>query len=315
MLSEPLIVQFSEMTTQPIQALGKRKLWLAALKPPMYSVAIMPILVGSLVALAETQILQVGIFLTFMASAILILAWENLCNDVFDSETGIDVNKHHSLVNLTRNKPLILAMGNVCLGLGIVGIVTIALRQQDPTVLLIILLCCLLGYAYQGPPFRLGYQGLGEILCFWAFGPLGVGAAYYSQTQSWSVGSQVAGVIVGITTSLVLFCSHFHQVEDDIAAGKRSPIVRLGTQRSGQLIPWLCGLVLTLIVGAAIAGYLPFWTLLALMSNVSVVRLSRHVLAHHDQPEKIFDAKFYAIGFHFWSGVLLSLGLVLPSVL
>ncbi|NER85335.1 MAG: 2-carboxy-1,4-naphthoquinone phytyltransferase, partial [Leptolyngbya sp. SIO1D8] len=42
------------------------------------------------------------------------------------------------------------------------------------------------------------------------------------------------------------------------------------------------------------------------------LRLSRHVLAHHDQPDKISNAKFYAIGFHFWSGVLLSFGLMLP---
>ena len=305
-----------EITTQSIEASGKRKkLWLAALKPPMYSVAMMPILVGSLVAFAETQVLQVGIFLTFLASAILILAWENICNDVFDSETGIDVNKHHSLVNLTRNKRLVFAIGNGCLGLGLAGIIAIALRQQDPTVLGLILLSCLLGYAYQGPPLRLGYQGLGEILCFFAFGPLGVGAAYYSQTQSWSVGSQVVGVIIGITTSLVLFCSHFHQVEDDVAAGKRSPIVRLGTQRGAQLIPWLCGLVLVLILGAAIAGYLPRWSLLALLSSISAMRLSLQALTYHDQPVKIFSLKFYAIGFHFWSGVLLSLGLVLPSVL
>ncbi len=299
------------MTTQSIEV-ADRKLWLAALKPPMYSVAIMPILVGSAAAFAETQVFRLGIFLTFMASAILILAWENLSNDVFDSETGIDVNKAHSLVNLTRNKSLIFAIGNGCLGLGIVGIVAIALWQKDPTVLVLISLCCLLGYAYQGPPFRLGYQGLGEILCFFSFGPLGVGAAYYSQTQSWSVGSQMAGIVIGITTSLVLFCSHFHQVEDDLAAGKRSPIVRLGTKLGAQLVPVFCSLVLLLILLAVLGDYLPPRALLTWISGLSAVRLSRHVLAHHDQPEKVNNAKFYAIGFHFWSGVLLSLGLVLP---
>jgi 1,4-dihydroxy-2-naphthoate octaprenyltransferase len=278
----------------------------------MYSVAIMPILVGSCVAFAETQNFDTGIFVTFLLSAVLILVWENLCNDVFDSETGIDVNKAHSLVNLTRNKRLILAIGNGCLGLGIVGIIAIALRQQDPTVLWLVLLCCLLGYAYQGPPFRLGYQGLGEILCFLAFGPLGVGAAYYSQVQGWSLSSQLAGVVIGVTTSLVLLCSHFHQVDDDLAAGKRSPIVRLGTWRSARLVPWLCGLALGSILMGAIAANFPLWTLIAFGSTISAVRLSRHVLNHHDQPEKIFNAKFYAIGFHFWSGMLLSLGLVLP---
>ncbi len=302
------------MTTQSVEvAHDKRKLWLAAVKPPMYSVAIMPIMVGSAVAFAETRTFDVGIFVTFLLAAIFILAWENLSNDVFDSETGIDVNKAHSVVNLTRNKHLVFAIANLCLGLGIVGIIAIALQQQDPTVLGLIALCCGLGYAYQGPPFRLGYQGLGEFLCFFSFGPLGVGAAYYSQVQGWSWGSQAAGVIIGITTSLVLFCSHFHQVEDDLAAGKRSPIVRLGTWRAAQLIPACCGIVLMLILIGGISGYFPRWTLLALVSGVSAFRLCRHVLTHHDQPAKIFNAKFYAIGFHFWSGVLLSLGLVLPG--
>jgi len=300
------------MTTQSVKVSQQKSLWLAALKPPMYSVAIMPILVGSAVAFAESQVFQLNVFVTFMASAVLILAWENLSNDVFDSETGIDVNKHHSLVNLTRNKRLIFAIANLCLCMGITGILAISFWQRDPTVLFIILLCCLLGYAYQGPPFRLGYQGLGEVLCFFAFGPLGVGAAYYSQLQGWSIGSQVAGIIVGITTSLVLFCSHFHQVEDDIAAGKRSPIVRLGTYRSARLIPWCCGLVLLLLMLGGVGDYFPILSLIALLSIVSAVRLSRHVLNHHSQPDKIFNAKFYAIGFHFWSGMLFSIGLMLP---
>jgi 1,4-dihydroxy-2-naphthoate octaprenyltransferase len=36
-------------------------------------------------------------------------------------------------------------------------------------------------------------------------------------------------VVVGITTTVILFCSHWHQIQGDIAAGKMSPLVRLGT--------------------------------------------------------------------------------------
>jgi 1,4-dihydroxy-2-naphthoate octaprenyltransferase len=77
------------MTTELI-ATSKNKLWLAAIKPPMYSVAIMPIWVGTAVAVFETSTINWSIFTTFITAAILILAWENLLNDVFDSETGID---------------------------------------------------------------------------------------------------------------------------------------------------------------------------------------------------------------------------------
>ncbi len=298
------------MTTKQI-LYPNTKLWMAAIKPPMYSVAIMPIWVGTAVAFAETKIFNGVVFSTFVAAAILILAWENISNDVFDSETGIDQNKHHSLVNLTGNKPLIFWIGNLCLGLGLLGILAIAFWQQDLTVIGIILLCCGLGYMYQGPPFRLGYQGLGEILCFFAFGPLAVEAAYYSQTQTWSMTSLAVSVIVGIATTLVLFCSHFHQVKDDIAAGKRSPIVRLGTQKGAELLVLFTGSIYPLTLLFLLLGISPAWTLLSWVSLPFAVKLCRHVQENHNQPDKVSNCKFIAVAVHFWACSLFGLGFML----
>ncbi|MEH2436150.1 MAG: 2-carboxy-1,4-naphthoquinone phytyltransferase [Nostoc sp.] len=298
------------MTTKQI-LYPNTKLWMAAIKPPMYSVAIMPIWVGTAVAFAETKNFNGAVFSTFVAAAILILAWENISNDVFDSETGIDQNKHHSLVNLTDNKPLIFWIGNLCLGLGLLGILAIAFWQQDLTVIGIILLCCGLGYMYQGPPFRLGYQGLGEILCFFAFGPLAVEAAYYSQTQTWSMTSLAVSVIVGIATTLILFCSHFHQVKDDIAAGKRSPIVRLGTAKGAQLLVWFTASIYPLTLLFVLLGISPAWTLLSWVSLPFAVKLCRHVQENHNQPDEVSNCKFIAVAVHFWACLLLGLGFML----
>lgn len=301
------------MTTQTIPA-SQRKLWLAAIKPTMYSVAIMPIWVGSAIAFFHTQTINWGIFATFMTASILILAWENLCNDVFDSETGIDKNKHHSLVNLTQNKSLIFAIANLCLVGAILEVIAISWWQQDLTVLGLVLLGCFLGYMYQGPPFRLGYLGLGEILCFFAFGPLGVAAAYYSQTQTWStlnIATIAASVIVGIATTLILFCSHFHQTEDDIAAGKRSPIVRLGTATGAKLLPWFSGSIFILTGLFVALGLFPFWTLISFAGLPFAIKLSRQVGTYYNQPEKLTNCKFIAVGLHFISGSLLGLGFML----
>lgn len=298
------------MTTKLISYPNKT-LWMAAIKPPMYSVAIMPIWVGTAVAYAETNNIDITVFSTFLGAAILILAWENISNDVFDSETGIDKNKHHSLINLTGNKPLVFWLGNLCLGLGLLGILAISWWQQDPTVIAVISLCCTLGYIYQGPPFRLGYRGLGEILCFFAFGPLGVGAAYYSQTQSWSVSSFVASIVVGVATSLILFCSHFHQVEDDLAAGKLSPIVRLGTARGANVLTLSTASIYVLISIFVILGYFPTWTLLSFVSLPFAVKLCNHVQQNHDQPDKVNNCKFIAVAVHFWCCLLFGLGFVI----
>ncbi|NET59483.1 MAG: 2-carboxy-1,4-naphthoquinone phytyltransferase [Symploca sp. SIO2E6] len=286
------------------------KLWLAAIKPPMYTVAVIPIWVGTAVAWVAKGGIDSLTFATFLISAILIIAWLNLSNDVFDAETGIDKNKAHSVVNLTGNKPLIFWLSNFLLAVGILGIFTIAWWQQDFTVIAIILLCCALGYSYQGPPFRFGYQGLGEIICFVTFGPMAVSAAYYSQTQSWSWTNLAAAVIIGITTSVILFCSHFHQVEDDAAAGKRSPIVRLGTQRGAQLLIWFGSSVYLLTGLFTLLGMFPLWTLLTFLSLPLALKLFRHVHQYHDQPDQVSNCKFIAVAMHFWSGLLLGLGFV-----
>ncbi len=291
----------------------KFKLWLAAVKPPMYTVAIIPITVGSAVAYSQTQSIDLIILRTFLGAAIAIIAWMNISNDVFDSDTGIDLNKAESIVNLTGNRNLIFWLGNLFLLIGLVGIGSIAWSQQDFTVVAIVLLCCLLGYTYQGPPFRLGYKGLGEIICTICFGPLALSAAYYSQTQSWSIANLVASIIIGISTSLILFCSHFHQVKDDLAAGKLSPIVRMGTRTGAIVLQWSTASIYIVTVFGVISELFPIATLLIFASLPLAFKLTSFVWEYHDQPEIVRTCKYLAVRLHFVSGLLLALGFWLPG--
>ncbi len=297
------------MTTKQISK-KTHHLWLAAIKPPIYSVAIAPIAVGTSVAFFQTQIFQPQILFTFLGSAILIIAWLNLSNDVFDSETGIDINKEHSVVNLTGNKSLVFWVANLCLGMGIAGITAITWWQQDWTVLGLVLLCCLLGYTYQGPPFRLGYLGLGEIICFFTFGPGAVSAAYYSQTQTFSSGNLAISSIIGVSTSIILFCSHFHQVEDDLAAGKRSPIVRLGTKTGAKVLTLLTASIYLLTLILVASKTLPLLSLIVFASLPFAYQLVSHVNQNHANPEKVSNSKFIAVNLYLSSSLLLILGLI-----
>ena len=300
------------MTTKQISN-QKSRLWLAAIKPPIYSVAIAPIAAGTAIAFYQTGIFQPQIFFTFLGSAILIIAWLNLSNDVFDSETGIDINKDHSVVNLTGNKSLVFWVANLCLSLGIGGILALSWWQQDWTVLSLVLLCCFLGYTYQGPPFRLGYLGLGEIICFFTFGPGAVSAAYYAQTQSFDWGNLAISSIIGISTSVILFCSHFHQVEDDLAAGKQSPIVRLGTSLGAKVLAFATASIYLVAVLLFISGILPLTSLAIFGSLPFAYQLVSHVYQNHAIPEKVSNSKFIAVNLYLSSSSLLIFGLILNS--
>ena len=82
----------------------KKKLWKQAIKWPLYSVAVLPVLITGAYLLNQYEKVKIYNLIAFTLAAILILLWENLTNDLFDAETGIDEFKFHSIVNLVKNK-------------------------------------------------------------------------------------------------------------------------------------------------------------------------------------------------------------------
>ena len=301
----------------------RQRLWRAAIKWPMYAVAVMPALVaaGWLLGPGRTAWrLQPQQLVLFLLAAVLLLAWENVCNDYFDAQTGIDVRKPHSLIQLTGAPRGVLLGAQLCFVLGLLLMAQVAMASSWWLLPLVLASCCC-GYLYQGPPFRLGYQGLGEPLCWLAFGPLATAAALVGLGAP-ALGSGVGGPLdlslasqlgcgPALATTLVLFCSHFHQVEDDMAHGKRSPVQRLGTARAAALVPWFVVLALLSEVVPVVRGAWPPTTLLALASLPVAVPLVRLLGRYHNQPERISHSKFLALRFQMVNGVLFSCGLAL----
>ena len=297
----------------------RRQLWKAAIKWPMYSVAVMPVLVAAGWQFGQSGALRWSQLLGFLLAAILLLLWENLSNDLFDAETGVDATgKPHSVVNLTGRSDRVAQLSLAALGLGLILMIGLA-WSSSAAVFGLVLLCCGLGYVYQGPPFRLGYRGLGEPLCWLAFGPCATAAALLvlqpqgADAVPWGHAWQL-GAGPALATTLVLFCSHFHQVEEDAAHGKRSPVVRLGTRRAAALIPWFIAMTLALEWWPLLNGSWPPSVLLsgvALIPGLALVRLLRQ---HHDQPDRISGSKFLALRFQALNGLGLMLGLALPAL-
>ncbi|KAL3382537.1 hypothetical protein AABB24_002189 [Solanum stoloniferum] len=168
---------------------------------------------------------------------------------------------------------------------------------------------------YQCPPFRLSYQGLGEPLCFAAFGPFATTAFYLLQSSTSELPitytTLSASALVGFTTSLILFCSHFHQVEGDKAVGKFSPLVRLGTGAGSRVVK--VG-VATLYSGMLLLGFtqtLPFTCIILCALTIPMGKLVvSYVEKNHKDKSKIFMAKYYCVRLHALFGVALAAGLV-----
>ena len=302
----------------------RRRLWKAAIKWPMYSVAVMPVLLAAGWRLAEGHSVRWSQAVGFLVAAVLLLLWENLSNDLFDADTGVDARgKPHSVVALLGRKPPVRSLAWLALLLGLLLMLFLALRSSF-AVLGLVAISCAIGYVYQGPPFRLGYLGLGEPLCWLAFGPFATAAALLVLAPAAHGVEQLPipwgpaltlGSGPALATSLVLFCSHFHQVEEDAAHGKRSPVVRLGTARAAALIP--CFVVGTLALEwiPVVQGQWPLTALLGTLGLPAGAALIRLLRQHHHEPERIQHSKFLALRFQALNGLGLSAGLAISPLL
>ncbi|KAL2511967.1 dihydroxy-1 [Abeliophyllum distichum] len=289
-------------------------LW-RAIKLPIYSVALVPLTVGSAAAYLQTGLYSATRYLTLLASSVLIITWLNLSNDVYDFDTGADKNKEESVVNIVGSRTGTLIVACLFLVLGFVGLTWVSVEAGSMHSILLLASAVICGYIYQCPPFRLSYQGLGEPLCFSAFGPFATTAFYLLQSgaSELSIDGTVisASLLVGFTTSLILFCSHFHQIKEDKAVGKISPLVRLGTEAGSKVVKMAMVTLYSLLFVLGLGQTLPFSSVILCALTLPMGNLVvSYVEKNHKDKTKIFMAKYYCVRLHALFGAALAAGMV-----
>ncbi|KAL9413820.1 hypothetical protein AB3S75_042332 [Citrus x aurantiifolia] len=301
-----------------------------AIKLPIYSVALVPLTVGSAAAYLQTGMFSARRYFVLLISSILIITWLNLSNDVYDFDTGADKNKTESVVNLVGSRTGTLVAAYLLLVLGFIGLTWASVEAGNLRAIMLLTCAVICGYIYQCPPFRLSYQGLGEPLCFAAFGPFATTAFYLligstRENLCLSITATIlsASLLVGLTTSLILFCSHFHQdtffiaqVEGDQNVGKMSPLVRLGTERGSVVVKWAVMTLYSLLFAIGLSRALPLSCifLCAMTSPIGKLVVS-YVEENHKDKGKIFMAKYYCVRLHALFGAALVAGLITARIL
>ncbi|KAL7599683.1 hypothetical protein Lser_V15G24384 [Lactuca serriola] len=294
-----------------------------AIKLPIYSVALVPLTVGTAAAYLQTGLFKAKQYVLLLASSVLIITWLNLSNDVYDFDTGADINKKESVVNMISSRSMTLTAALVFLGLGCMGILWASMEAGNVRSTLLLASAITCGYIYQCPPFRLSYHGLGEPLCFAAFGPFATTAFYLLQgggirAEMLPITTTIlsASLLVGITTSLILFCSHFHQIAGDKAVGKFSPLVRIGTETGSNVVKVAVISLYSLLVLLGICKALPITSIFLCALTVPMGRIVvSFVEDNHQDKTKIFMAKYFCVRLHGLFGAALAVGMVAARII
>ena len=305
--------------------LSSSSLWWRCAKLPMYSVAIIPVLVAassaSYLNLIDPKIgaSAMNLTLRLLLGACSVIAWLNISNDAWDYQTGVDSGnrKPESIVNLLNGD--VKAAHVTSAFFLIAGVVTLLpLFANAPAVAPMALLLAIgCGYAYQAPPLRLSYKGLGEPLCFTAFGPLAT-SAFFAVFAGANLPSflnvppllWVNAWMVGVTTSMILFASHLHQREGDEMSGKLSPCVRFGVDFCVSSIQHVVSAYYALIATFVSCGWLPSVAGAMIFITYPLARaMQNYALDNVENEKMLFKTKYFAVRWHVAHGVALAFGL------
>jgi len=198
----------------------------------------------------------------------------NLLNDLFDTDTGLDTGDypralyapHPILSGMIDREGLVSATITVILADVVILAILLAVRGWP--VLAFGIAGVVLNVAYTAPPLRLKKRGLGELDVFVVWGPLMIAGTYYSAVGHvpWQV--WLASLPFGLLCTAVLMGKHIDKLPWDEAAGVRTLPVILGEARARMatealMIGFYVAVVVCVLVGAlswpalAVFGALP----------------------------------------------------------
>ncbi len=256
-------------------------IWWQAARPKTLVAGIVPVAVGSALALRD------GAFLPFAAAmallgALLIQIGTNLTNDYFDFVRGADTADRLGPARVTQQgllAPKAVKAGALgCFALAVAVGVYLVFVGGWP-ILVIGIASVLAGYAYTGGPFPLGYHGLGDLFVLVFFGLVAVGGTYFLQAQEITATALIAAIPVGALGVALLAVNNVRDAATDARAGKRTLVVRFGTGFGRAewvamvAVAFAIPIALWLTGAASVAVLLP---LLALPLAVAPFRLVRH---------------------------------------
>lgn len=231
----------------------KLKYWILAARPKTLTGALIPVLVGTSLALRD-GVFQLFPFLCCLLFACGMQIAANFINDYYDFQKGSDredrLGPERACAQgwitpkaMLRGIIVTLLLSALC-GCGLL------LRWQsfpyNGLELIVVGACCIL-FAFLYTTY-LSYLGFGDALVFICFGLIPVCGTYYVQGYQLTTDVFIASIACGLEIDSLLLVNNYRDREQDALSNKYTLIVRFGEPfgRYAYLIIGLCAALLML---------------------------------------------------------------------
>ncbi len=293
----------------------KIKYWFLETRPQFLLLSVVLVFLGTSIAWYNGYF-HLGYAILAFVGLLLVHISVNVLNDYFDYKSGIDLETKRTPFSggsgilpaalLNPRQVLYLGLGSFFLAIPI-GIYFVVARGWLLLPLLLVAALCVSLYT----PFILKLRwpewapGLG-------MGALPVLGAYFIQTTTY-LPAIIAAVPSGILVHNLLLLNEFPDTEADRKGGRKTLPISIGKTRAGIVYSVLTIVVYLWIIGGVLAGQMPVFSLLALLTLPFAIKAIRGALKPQET-DRLVSAMANNVQVVLLTQVFLGIGYILARV-
>jgi len=292
------------------------KKWLLVIRAPFLPLSVVLAFLGTCIAWYDGT-LHFGYALLAFFGLLLAHISVDVFNEYFDYKSGVDFKTQRTPFSggsgalpsglVSPKQALWLGIGSL-LAIIPIGIYFTIVQGWQLLPLLLVAAVCIVIYT----PFILK-MGWTE----WAPG-LGMGAlpilgAYFIQTGEYTLPIVIASVPSGILVHNLLLLNEFPDVDADVTVNRRTLPITIGKGKASIIYSVLTGIVYLWIIGSVIAGQMPVFSLLGLLTIPFAIKAVRGALKYQDMT-KLGPAMASNVLVVLLTQLLLGIGYILARV-
>jgi 1,4-dihydroxy-2-naphthoate octaprenyltransferase len=246
------------------------KLWFLETRPPFLLLSVVLAFLGTCIAWFVDDAFHLGHAILAFIGLLLCHISVNVLNDYYDFKSGIDLKTRRTpfsggsgfLPSAALKPKQVFWFGMVCFLLAVpIGVYFVLVKGWMLLPLLAVGAICILLYTplitkWGWPEWS---PGLG-------LGTLPVLGAYFVQTGTYTLPAIVAAIPSGFLVHNLLLLNEFPDAEADKTANRKTLPITMGAKGAGIVYAALTIGVYVWTIGAVLAGLMPAFTLIALLT-------------------------------------------------
>jgi len=268
----------------------KLKVWFAETRPQFLLLSVVLAFLGTCIAWYDGYF-HLGYALLAFFGLLLCHISVNVLNDYFDYRSGIDLEVKRTpfsggsgILPAALLKPRqVFWFGLVSFLLAVpIGVYFVIARGWLLLPLLLVAAICILLYT----PFitKVGWPEWAPGLGMGALPVLGV---YFVQTTAYTLPAIVACIPSGILVHNLLLLNEFPDAEADSKAGRKTLLIVIGKEKAGMVYSVLTLVVYLWIIGWVVAGQMPAFSLLALLTLPLAIKAIQGARKHEEMSQLV----------------------------